>query len=262
MFAVSGSARPIVAISIASTLLYARAIGDRMSTSLAGLTSAQLRSRPPGAPARRHSRKNSVPNSSANATNAIANDRTKSLRMSVRVVLEEREVAFGQVVELEGAAAARALEGRRLEVGGEDRGGLDQPLLLVVAADAVERREERGHGAASDHVAHHRRLEDERHRAGVELVALDPRLAQELAPGAHAERVHVGDLGGVEHDAADHPGEQVVEPGGLGEVAAQDDADALAVLDDLPLGEPGEHGAGGVVEGVERAATHGTAARA
>jgi len=42
MFAVSGIARPMVAISIASTLLYARAIGDRTSTSLALVWPAQL----------------------------------------------------------------------------------------------------------------------------------------------------------------------------------------------------------------------------
>ena len=42
MFAVSGIARPMVASSIASTLLYARAIGDSTSTSLALLTCAQL----------------------------------------------------------------------------------------------------------------------------------------------------------------------------------------------------------------------------
>src|SRR6185436_20206339 len=65
---------------------------------------------------------------------------------SVRIVLQEREVALRQVVELERAAAARALEGRRLEVGGEDRRGLDQTLLLMSAADAVERRKERRHG--------------------------------------------------------------------------------------------------------------------
>src|ERR1043165_1393409 len=226
-----------------------------MSTSLALLTSTQLMAPVPGEPARRHSRKNSAPNRSAKATNAIANDRKKSLRMtpasvtrpgasvsvrqrqpaSGRIVLQEREVALRQVIELESTAAARALERGRLEGRGEDRGGLDQPLLLVIAADAVERREERGHGAAADHVANHRGLQDERHRAGVELVALDPRLAQELAPRAHAERVHVRDLRGVEHDAADHRGQEVVEPGRLGEVAAQHHADALAVLDDLPV---------------------------
>src|SRR4029079_15535527 len=99
----------------------ARAIGDRMSTSLALLTSAQLMSPAPGEPARRHSRKNSVPNRSAKATNAIENDRKKSLRMtpasvtrSVSFVLQEREVALRQIVELEGAAAARALERGRL----------------------------------------------------------------------------------------------------------------------------------------------------
>jgi len=57
MFAVSGIAKPIVAISIASRLLYARAIGDSVSTSLAVLpTAAQLRSCAPGYPAARHSR--------------------------------------------------------------------------------------------------------------------------------------------------------------------------------------------------------------
>src|SRR5512140_423464 len=222
-----------------------------MSTSLALLTSAQLMSPAPGLPARRHSMKNSEPNRSAKATNAIADDRKKSLRMggrsyrdqppSVRVVLQEREVALGQVIELERAPAARALEGRRLEVRRQDRRGLHQALLLVVAADAVERCEERGHRAAADHVAHHGRLEDERNRAGMELVALDPRLAQELAPRAYAERVHVGDLRGIEHDAPDHRRQQLVEPRRLREVASQDHADPLAVLDDLPLGELGEH---------------------
>ena len=48
MFAVSGIARPIVAISIASTLLYARAIGDNTSTSLALLTPSQLIAAKPG----------------------------------------------------------------------------------------------------------------------------------------------------------------------------------------------------------------------
>src|SRR5205814_55683 len=77
----------------------------------------------------------------------------------------------------------------------------------------------------------------ERDRARMELVALDPRLAQELAPRAHAERVHVRDLRGVEHDAADHRGQELVEARRLGEVAAQNDARALAVLLDLPLRE-------------------------
>src|SRR5437879_12191401 len=59
---------------------------------------------------------------------------------SVDVVLQEREVALRQIVELERAAAARALEDRWLERGGEDRGGLHQALFLTVAADAGERR--------------------------------------------------------------------------------------------------------------------------
>ena len=42
MFAVSGIARPMVASSIASTLLYARAIGDSTSTSFPVLVPTQL----------------------------------------------------------------------------------------------------------------------------------------------------------------------------------------------------------------------------
>src|SRR3569832_2109182 len=244
--AVSGIARPIVAISIARTLLYARAIGDSTSTSLLLPTSAQLIAERPGKPARRHSRRNSPPKNNANPQNASAKDRRSCLRIDLvyaivevlfAVVLQEREVTLRQVVEFERAAAARALEHGRLEPRREDRRGLEQALLLVVAADAVERSEERRHRAAADDVLHHRRLEDARHRARVELVALDPGLAQELAPRAHAERVHVRDLRGVEHDAPDHRGEQLVEPGRLGEVAAQDDARALALRLDPPLRE-------------------------
>src|SRR3569623_393752 len=52
-----------------------------MSTSFSFLIPAQLRASQPGRPAWAHSMKNSAPNSSANATNAITSDRTKSARM-------------------------------------------------------------------------------------------------------------------------------------------------------------------------------------
>ena len=54
-------------------------------------------------------------------------------------------------------------------------------------------------------------------------------------------------------------GQQLVEPRGLGEVAAQHDARALAVLDDLPLRELREHRARAIVERRERDADHGLA---
>src|SRR5262245_31538159 len=120
----------------------------------------------------------------------------------VSIILQERKIALRQVVELERAATAGTLEDRWLEIRREDRGRLQPAVLLMIAPDAVKRRKERRHRAAADHVADHRGLQYERHRASMKLVALDACLSQELAPRAYAERVHVRDPRGIEHDAA------------------------------------------------------------